>query len=631
MKFCPQCQTGYPDSVECCPAHRVLLSEILDLRPGMVIRKTYRIERKLGQGGMGSVYLARHTLMDEPRALKFLSSEFSNDPSFTSRFLREVRTLRQVRHRNVVDCGDLEPAEDDSLFFSMEFVDGPDLRGFMRAAPQPFDVETALDITRGIAQGLGAAHALGLVHLDIKPENILMARVGASYTPKIADFGIVATKENSTTRTRTGFSLLTPPYAAPEQWRGIRAAELDGRTDLYSLGGVLFEMLTGETVFSAENFEGWFVQHLETAPRAPSSLRPKLAHWKGLDELVLRLLSKDRDQRPRDVTELLDLLAAVRYVAPQARRAAPAVPQPARPRTIIDPALAAPATTQPVAGPEEKPTRKRFFWVGEAVIVAVVLMVVFISWQQGRERPSSPGPVIDSATQDQSVAAQPDMSATELQAETLFKQKQYGEAAPLFELACTGGEMKGCNGLGLLRREGHGLAKSYPQAVALFTKACDGGNMEACFHLGQAYEIPQGVKENLAHAHSLYAKACDGGFGESCESLALAYDTAYGETTDHERAVTLRTRSCDLGYAYGCSELGYMYALGTGVAVDMNKAAELYAKGCDGGDSFGCENIGKCYFNGWGVVKDTDKAKELFTKGCTLGSNFACEDVKAVP
>jgi serine/threonine protein kinase len=314
MKHCPQCSTGYPDSHITCPTHGVLLNEIRDLKPGMVIHQSYRIVRKLGQGGMGAVYLAQHILMDEPRALKFLSPELSRDQAFTGRFLREVRVLRQIRNRNVVDCGDLEAAEDGSLFFSMEFVDGPDLRAFLHDAPQPFDVPLALSIARQIAEGLGAAHAKGMVHRDIKPENILMARDGDAWVSKIADFGIVATKESSTAYTRTGGTLLTMAYAAPEQWRGTPAAELDGRTDLYALGGVLFEMLTGGTVFQAENYEGWAAQHQRTTPIAPSRRRLDVANWWGLDELVLRLLSKKRDDRPKDVAEVLQALDAIQFV-----------------------------------------------------------------------------------------------------------------------------------------------------------------------------------------------------------------------------------------------------------------------------------------------------------------------------
>ena len=312
MKICPQCETGYHDSHTTCPTHGGLLSEIRDLKPGMLIRGTYRIKSKLGKGGMGSVYLAQHTLLDEPRALKFLSQDLSEDESFTNRFLHEVRTLRQVRNRNVVDCGDPERAEDDSLFFSMEYVDGPNLREYLKTAQRPFDVRLALHITRGIAEGLGAAHAKGMVHRDIKPENILLAKEGDEWVPKIADFGIVATKESSH-QTRTGSALLSMAYAAPEQWIGTRAADLDGRTDLYALGGLLFEMLTGQCAFDAENYHGWAQLHMHTPLAAPSTRRPGLRQWRGLDELVMKMMAKERDQRPQNVAELLRLIDAVSY------------------------------------------------------------------------------------------------------------------------------------------------------------------------------------------------------------------------------------------------------------------------------------------------------------------------------
>jgi WD40 repeat protein len=312
MKLCPKCENGYPDSLTTCPIHGYMLSEIRDLKPGMLIRNTYRIVRKLGQGGMGSVYLAEHILMAGPQVLKFLSSELSQDHDLTTRFLREVRTLRQIRHKNVVDAGNLEPAEDGTLFFSMEYVDGPDLRSFVQHAPQPFNVTLALSITRGIAEGLGAAHAVGVVHRDIKPENILMAKDGDNWVPKIADFGIVATRQ-TTRHTQIGTALLTPFFAAPEQWLGTPAAELDGRTDLYALGGVLFEMLTGQSVFDADNYHGWAQKHLNAVPMQPSLLRPDLADWKGLDELIMKLLSKDRKDRPRDVAEVISMLDAIEY------------------------------------------------------------------------------------------------------------------------------------------------------------------------------------------------------------------------------------------------------------------------------------------------------------------------------
>jgi serine/threonine-protein kinase len=374
MKTCPQCDTGYPDSQSACPIHGHLLNEIRELKPGMVIHKTYRIVRKLGQGGMGTVYLAQHIHMGEPRALKFLSPELSRDQAFTGRFLREVRVLRQIRNRNVVDCGDLEAAEDDSLFFSMEFVDGPDLRGLMHNTTGPFPVPLALSIARQIAEGLGAAHARGMVHRDIKPENILLKRDAGAWLPKIADFGIVATKESSTAYTKTGGTLLTMAYAAPEQWRGTPAAQLDGRTDLYALGGLLYEMLTGQTAFHAENYEGWARQHQTTPPAPPSTLRPDLANWQGLDALILRLLAKDRNDRPKDVAELLGLIDAIAFFAHESRR-----------ETARD-------ETAPTYIPNSVPVSSRFGVIKWAVAAVIVLGSGI--WLAARFLTSTPAPVV---------------------------------------------------------------------------------------------------------------------------------------------------------------------------------------------------------------------------------------------
>jgi serine/threonine protein kinase/tetratricopeptide (TPR) repeat protein len=360
MKYCPQCTTGFPDHVDSCPTHNGMLSEIIDLKPGMLIRGTYRIVRKLGEGGFGAVYLAEQTLMDgELRTIKFLSRQWTRNEAFTARFRREVRALRQLRHKNIVDCGDLERAEDDSLFFSMEFVDGPDLRDFLHQAPPPFDVGLALSLVRGIAAGLEAAHARQMVHRDIKPDNILLMRDGDGWIPKIADFGIVATKESAAVHTMTGSSLLTMAYAAPEQWLGMRAAELDGRTDLYALGGVFYEMLTGRTVFEAESYEGWAREHLNAVPRPPSAVRHDLLQWRGLDALVIQLLAKDREDRPKDVAEMLTLLDTVKYVPPSQRQLTVPLSAVQRPPSLAAQPAATmhPATTvQPTATVRPSPT-----------------------------------------------------------------------------------------------------------------------------------------------------------------------------------------------------------------------------------------------------------------------------------
>jgi serine/threonine protein kinase len=217
MKLCPQCESGYSDRKSTCPIHGGLLTETGELPRGLLICGTYRILRKLGQGSMGTVYLVEHESAGELITLKFLNAELSGDESFTSRFERAAKRLSGLHHTNVLATGALERAEDDSLFFAMEYVDGPSLRELLNFAPAAFDPGLALAIARCVAEGLGAAHATGMVHLDLKPENILIAG-DATLVPKIANFGIGATRENGNTFLAAGRILLTPTYAAPEQW-----------------------------------------------------------------------------------------------------------------------------------------------------------------------------------------------------------------------------------------------------------------------------------------------------------------------------------------------------------------------------------------------------------------------------
>jgi serine/threonine protein kinase len=609
MKTCPQCDTGYPDSQITCPTHGLPLNEIRDLKPGLVIHKTYRIVRKLGQGGMGTVYLAQHIHMGEQRALKFLSHELSSDQALTSRFLREVRTLRQVHSRNVVDCDDLEAAEDDSLFFSMEFVDGPDLRAFLNSVKgtgfnnmkgtgfSPYiesiyeagplgpegslPVPLALSITRKIAEGLGAAHSKGMVHRDIKPENILMARDAGAWLPKIADFGIVATKESSTAYTRTGGTLLTMAYAAPEQWRGTPAAELDGRTDLYALGGLLYEMLTGQTPFHAENYEGWARQHQTTPPQPPSTLRPDLANWQGLDALTLRLLAKDRNDRPKDVAELLALLDAVRLLPSEAHR-----------ETEID----GPATRLGQKMAEESPKLARLsgrwfgFLAGGLILVALALW--FTSYRTGQST--------DSAVQT-TTTVKPQTEKTnqadaviEQQADSLYNQKRYLESIPLYSTACDKGVIEGCFSLGLMYENGQkGIPKDIVRAVEFYDKACNSGNTDSCINLCKIYHDGNGVRK------------------------------------DSTRAAQLCSKACDAGDAIGCTNLGIMYHFGEGVGRNYLRAAALYSKACDAGNANGCENLGHLYINGFGVQKDIEKGLRLYKMSCSLGEKESCDPLGA--
>lgn len=308
MKQCPICTTDFPDERKTCPTDGAMLLVNSDWSPGTLIRGKYRIIARLGRGGMGTVYKAEHIALEEVRALKVMTP--TSDAEFVRRFRQEAQAARRLRHPNVVHVDDLDQADDGSFFIAMDFVDGVSLRQLLQVAQGPLPLMRTLGIMRSVADALAAAHALGMVHRDIKPENILLARDPQGRDiPKILDFGIVAMKECSSTQSTR--YLLTPAQGSPEQWRGMKSSELDGRADLYALGVVWYEMLTGRLPLHAHTNEGWMHAHLMEIPQPPSVFNPELAPIFGLDASVLKLLAKDREQRPHDAQTFLGELKLI--------------------------------------------------------------------------------------------------------------------------------------------------------------------------------------------------------------------------------------------------------------------------------------------------------------------------------
>ena len=338
MKTCPVCDTPFPDQHATCPTDGAVLIESRELTPSHIVRNKYRIIRKLGQGGMGVVYLAEHSLLGGQVALKFLAVELSKNPQFVKRFRNEARAAYQLRHPNIVEVTDLDQDDDGTLFIAMEYIQGSSLRNVLRETKSPLPVKRAIQIVCDVAAGLAAAHARGAVHRDIKPENILVRlEADGKLQAKVLDFGIAAMTENITNLSRTHGLLLTPEYAAPEQWRGTPATELDGRTDLYALGGVLYELLTGQTPFHAVNPEGWMFQHLQGVPHPLSQLRPDVEReHPGLEGIVMRLLAREREQRFPSATALLEALAP----KPESRSAPLVEPVSTPQPRVVDPPLA---------------------------------------------------------------------------------------------------------------------------------------------------------------------------------------------------------------------------------------------------------------------------------------------------
>jgi Protein kinase domain len=336
----------------------------------------YQLGDVLGRGGMGVVFRAEHMHLGRMVALKVLAPELSQNADFRARFLRESRMAAALDHPNAVtvyDAGDI----DGSLYLAMRLVPGEDLSNVLRQRG-PLAPDEALDALEQVAAALDAAHAAGLVHRDVKPANVLVDGERCYLT----DFGLTkATQTNATAMTATGVFLGTPDYAAPEQ---ISASHVDGRADVYALGGVLYECLTGSRPFPRDSSVAVIYAHLHDVPPRPSEVRSGLPG--GLDDVVACAMAKAPSHRYATCGALI---AAARAALSQretaaappmaATQPAPAAPTPpaAPPPTAATAALEAPSTPP---APQYTPARRRSRGplVGLVAAGAVVLAIVAV-------------------------------------------------------------------------------------------------------------------------------------------------------------------------------------------------------------------------------------------------------------
>ncbi|MEQ8273343.1 MAG: protein kinase [Deltaproteobacteria bacterium] len=271
------------------------------LSPGDVVSGRYRIIGVLGEGGVSVVYRAEHMLLGKPVALKVMRWELSEMPAAKERFQLEARSVCRLDHPNIVRVTDFGYASDGRMFLVMDVVEGESLASLLHRTG-PLDIRLALAFIRHILAGLKHAHAAGLVHRDLKPENVVITEREGSPIPKILDFGIakITDRDGARSITKAGMVFGTPRYMSPEQAAG---EEIDLRTDLYTLGVILYQMLTGHVPFDG----GSTVQILSrvlTQPPPPMRLpHPNREAARAVEDLVMRALEKERDARFADTTE----------------------------------------------------------------------------------------------------------------------------------------------------------------------------------------------------------------------------------------------------------------------------------------------------------------------------------------
>jgi eukaryotic-like serine/threonine-protein kinase len=264
----------------------------------MTFANRYRIEQILGRGGMGVVYKAQDTQLDETVAIKTLPGDvMQRSPEDLERFKREIRLARKITHRNVLRTYDYGEAE-GVYFISMEFVRGYTLSELLdEAKARQIAPRVAMGIARQICRGLQAAHEQGIIHRDIKPQNVLIDAKGEI---KLMDFGIARVAESAEAMTQAGLIVGTPHYMSPEQ---VQGKQLDPRSDVYSMGVLLYEMVAGRRPFESSSLTGVLTAHITEKPRPPIELRPEIG--REINAIIMRALAKDPKDRYANAGELL--------------------------------------------------------------------------------------------------------------------------------------------------------------------------------------------------------------------------------------------------------------------------------------------------------------------------------------
>jgi tRNA A-37 threonylcarbamoyl transferase component Bud32 len=327
----------------------------------------YTIESIIGRGGMSVVYLARHTKLERHVALKVMAEELSENEGFRTRFVREAKMAANLEHPNIVpvyDAGEI----DGVLYLAMRVIRGTDLRRVITEGG-PMDPERVLTISGQVASALDAAHRAGLVHRDVKPGNILLATDGDEEHAFLTDFGLTKHVSSKSGLTKTGTFLGTVDYVAPEQ---IRGGEVDGRTDEYSLGCVVYECLTGEVPFTKDQDVATLFAHVEGERPRVSSARPELPDV--LSDAVARAMSKDKEERFDTCQGFVRAARAALAQAATVPNPTILAPPPVSPGPVgtppetVPPAPPGPSGTAPTPAP---PGRRRR-WLGVAAIVAAV-------------------------------------------------------------------------------------------------------------------------------------------------------------------------------------------------------------------------------------------------------------------
>ena len=317
MKTCPVCGREYSDTSKLCPIDASVLQMTDDPLLGQNLAGKYRIERLISHGGMGSVYQGKHVLMDKRVAIKVLRTSLAVDNDVVARFSREAKAASRISHPNAVTVTDFGEDENGVVFLVMEYLDGRTLKNIIKSEG-PMALSRVVEIVRQVAAALDAAHQQGVVHRDLKSDNIMLSKTNGDDWAKVLDFGIAKIQEPYGVRdidiTAPNLVIGTPQYMSPEQCS--QSSKIDARSDVYSLGVIVYEMLAGRVPFTGESSTVIMMKQVQDAPRSILDARPELPA--SIENVIAKALAKQPSDRFQTAGDLAQALATAAAEAPAA-------------------------------------------------------------------------------------------------------------------------------------------------------------------------------------------------------------------------------------------------------------------------------------------------------------------------
>ncbi len=630
-----------PDSAECDAADMEVTEQELALVPSDFPVKRYSPQSQLGRGACGTVYLCRDRLIGTSVAVKFL--HVLNEEQLLS-FQQEARISSKLDHPNIVKILDFGPTESGAPYMVLQYAPGMTLQEYL-AANGPMKEADASRLFSQVCQALDHAHARGVFHRDLKPSNVILVNQRGEglqdCTVKLIDFGVAKIKQQTQEPTIVqGRTIVgTPSYMPPEV---INGKEFDARSEIYSLGCLIFEAIAGRPPFRAESTLALLGKHVSETPPKPSVVSGMPSPL--LDRIVMKCLKKDPDKRFQSVASILQAMHSSDYLQGATYTIAQRTPRPRDKRMLVAGAVVLvlsgmallkviqssqlPFLSAQKSVAKLKPAKK-------TVRASDLPSFQYNALPGDRaltpgEHPEHPGAVDGSkyATMGfkemELAALQGDFDAQTRLAEMYRKgqgtPRDLQSAIYWFKQAAKQGDARADNQLGVIYGTGEGVAKDYKESARWYREGADRGQPTAQYNLGIYYRDGKGVPQDYNEALKLYLLAADKGWVNAINEVGVCYFAGRGVRQDYSEAARWFRKAAERGHTGAQHNLGVLYLRGQGLPRSTSEALKWFKKTAENGDSSGECSIGFMYCDGEGVAKNASEAYRWFSIAAKKGN-----------